>query len=371
MNGMKKSIFCLILFLGLLILNQGYAEPTLARAPSAVSAPVLKWDKGGCRSTWCRMGWYASPAVADLDLDGKPEIAWTDYRIVVVNGADGSDKWIVDNPGGGRGWPDVAVADVNNDGYLEVVTAHSDGWLSVRRGTGTKLAGWPQQPTPGDELRSLAVADVDGNGDQEILICSTRPDNQWFMYEHTGAVRAGWPVHYPDSDTNGYAAGCFNENVGLADLNGDGRAEMIGPNDTHYVVGYKDNAKPLRANAMFGQINGQNKVYARVGFHYDQAVDLRGYANCEAGKPPLEPRPNFADSAPSFADVNNDGVLETIIVGNQYDCRADPYKSLFTLPTFCASTARAGRATVSIGRSCRCPIRIPRRCPRIGKRSRR
>ncbi len=332
MDSMRKLTFYLMLFFCLSVQSQGYAKPVMAHTASSVSAPVLKWEKGGCRSTWCRSGWYASPAVADLDGDGKAEVVWTDYRIVAVNGADGSDKWIVNNPGGGRGWPSVAVADVNNDASLEVVTAHSGGWLTVTRGNGTTLTGWPKQPTAGNELRSLAVADVDGNGHQEMLVCSTRPDDQWFLYDDAGTVRAGWPVLSPDSDTNGYAAGCFNENVGLADLDGDGRAEMIGPNDTHYVVGYKDNATPLRANAMYGQVNGQNKVWARVGFHYDQAVDLRGYANCTAGKEPLEPRPNFADSAPSFADVNNDGVLEIVIVGNEYDCRADPYKDLFHTP---------------------------------------
>ena len=83
---------------------------------------------------------------------------------------------------------------------------------------------------------------------------------------------------------------------------------------------------------MYGQVGGQNKPWARVGFHYDHAVDLRGYANCSAGVEPLEPRPNFADSAPTFSDVNGDGILEIIIVGNQYDCRTNPYTSLFHSP---------------------------------------
>ena len=170
--------------------------------------------------------------------------------------------------------------------------------------------------------------DVDGNNDLEILICSTRSDDQWFLFNHTGSnYHPNWPVHSPDNDTNGYAAGCFNENVGLADLDGDGRSEMIGPNDTHYVVGYNDDATPIYANAIYGD----NKPWARVGFHLSHEVDLRGYAQCDPGDP-LEPRPNFADSAPAFADVNGDGTLEIIIVGNQYDCRANPYKSLYHLP---------------------------------------
>lgn len=300
--------------------------------PFAFSAPVLKWQKGGCRTTWCRTGWYASPAVADLDQDGKMEVIWTDYRIVVVKGEDGNNHWVVDNPGGGRGWPGVVVADLGGNQSLEIVTAHSGGTLSVYQANGTPRPGWPQQPTPGNELRSLAVGDVDGNGTLEILTASTRPDNQWFLFNADGTVRPGWPVLSPDSDTNGYAAGCFNENVGLADLDGDGQLEMIGPNDTHYVAAYRQDGTPLRAGAIYGQVGGQNKPWARVGFHLSQAVDLRGYANCTAGKEPLEPRPNFADSAPSFADVNGDGTPEIIIVGNQYDCRANPYRALYQLP---------------------------------------
>ena len=80
-----------------------------AAAKPALGEPVLLWQKGGCQTTWCRTGWYASPAVADLDNDGQPEVIWTDYRVVVVNGADGSDKWVRDSPGGaaiaaGRAW---------------------------------------------------------------------------------------------------------------------------------------------------------------------------------------------------------------------------------------------------------------------------
>ncbi len=297
-----------------------------AQPARVISAPVLKWSNGGCKTTWCRTGWYASPAVADLDGDSKPEVIWSDYRVVVVNGEDGADQWVVNSPGGGRSWPSVVVGDVDYNGSLEIVTAHSGGYLSVLNGNGTAFGSFPKQ-AQSNELRSLAVSDVDANGDLEILICATRSNDQWFLYDHNGAVRAGWPQHSPDSDANGYAAGCYNENVGLADLDGDGRAEMIGPNDTHYVVGYNEDGAPLRANVIYGQINSQNKVWARVGFHYDHAVDLRGYANCGA-----EHRPNFADSAPSFADVNNDGVLEIIIVGNTYNCGTSPYTSLFHSP---------------------------------------
>ena len=57
-----------LLFLGLLC-----SLVSLPAAPvrAAVSSPVLKWAGKGCAS-WCQTGWYGSPAVADLDKDGKP-----------------------------------------------------------------------------------------------------------------------------------------------------------------------------------------------------------------------------------------------------------------------------------------------------------
>ena len=333
--------------------------PVLFTPPPTVQAPVLKWQNGGCRTTWCRTGWYASPAVADLDGDNQPEIIWADYRIVVLNGSDGSDQWVVPSPGGGRTWPGVVVANVDNSGGLEIVTAHSGGWLTVLDAAGNPRPGWPQQIAGGSELRSLAVDDVDNDGDLEILVCATRSNDQWFLFDHNGALRAGWPVHSPDSNENGYAAGCYNQNVALGDLDGDNLAEMIGPNDTHYVVGYNHDATPLRANALYGLVNGLNKVWARVGFHLSHAVDLRGYANCAAGVEPLEPRPNFADSAPTLADVDGNGSLEIIIVGNQYDCRTSPYSSLYQLPYILNADRTRWPNAASTGK--RCPPPPPTR----------
>ena len=66
-------------------------------ASSAVSAPVLKWQRGGCFSSWCQTGWYSSPAIADLDRDGSPEVVWGSYDVVALSGATGALKWRATN----------------------------------------------------------------------------------------------------------------------------------------------------------------------------------------------------------------------------------------------------------------------------------
>ncbi|MCI0398687.1 MAG: FG-GAP-like repeat-containing protein [Chloroflexi bacterium] len=304
---------------------------TVGRALTGVSAgpaggPVLKWQRGGCFSSWCETGWYASPAVADLDGDGNPEVIWASYSVVALDGVDGSLEWRADPPGG-RAWPGVVVADLEGNGDLEIVTAHGDGYFHVFDHLGNVVLS--RQPTPGNELRSLAVYDLEEDGDLEIIVASTRSEDQWWVYEHNGSVRAGeWPQHGPDSNTNGYSAGAYNENVAAGDLDGDGLAEIIGPSDVHYITAYQDDGAQMLANVIYGtNPNGTNKVWSRVGVHIDHSVDLIGYANCG-----VEHRPNFANTAPIIVDVNGDGVLEIIVVGNVYNCGTNPYTSLYEMP---------------------------------------
>ena len=82
------KIFFIIFIVPLLYLLSG--TPTTF---SAVQAPVLKWQHGGCYASWCETGWYSSPAVADLDGDGQVEVIASAYSIVVLNGSTGALKW--------------------------------------------------------------------------------------------------------------------------------------------------------------------------------------------------------------------------------------------------------------------------------------
>jgi len=84
-------------------------------------------------SSWCETGWYSSPAVADLDGDGKKEVIGSAYSIVVLDGETGTLKWRAksghdrsepDAANVGRNWPGIVIADVDHDGEPEIVTAH-------------------------------------------------------------------------------------------------------------------------------------------------------------------------------------------------------------------------------------------------------
>jgi FG-GAP-like repeat len=296
------------------------APPGSVPAPTAsYGTPQLLWSGGGCTAGGCQTGWYASPAVADLDGDGHPEVVWGGQDLVALDAATGTLRWRA--PGAARIWPSPAVADLDGDGKLEIVVGRGSDELTVYASDGTKR--WTQHPFGAGEVRTLALGDLDGSGKLSIVVgrAADGQTRQVSAYSASGALLPGWPARRDGEPGNG--AGVWNENAAVADLDGDGKAEVVAPTDTHYVTVLDGGGNQLPVNPVYGA----GKVWSEVGVHVDQAADLRGFAICGT-----EHRPNFSDSAPVVADLDGDGVPEIVVVGNVYDCSTTPYTSLYHMP---------------------------------------
>ena len=76
----------LLLAVGLILILISVLLGAAAGSADSIAAPILKWQHGGCYSSWCETGWYSSPAVADLDDDGTPEVIASPYTLFVING---------------------------------------------------------------------------------------------------------------------------------------------------------------------------------------------------------------------------------------------------------------------------------------------
>ncbi len=285
----------------------------------AVNEPVLKWKYGGCYSSWCETGWYSSPAVADLDGDGKKEVIASAYSIVVLNGNTGNIKWRAKsgherNAGGsnvGRTWPGVVVTDVDGDNKLEIITAHGNGYVSVYNHNGYFKSGWPKRPIS-RELRGLTVADIDNDGTSEIIVTGAvgNKTNTW-VYEHNGVLRSGWPQL---ANSSGYSYGVFNDNAWVADISGDKKKEIIVPSDVHYICAYNANGAQLSGHSQYG-----GKGWGKIGLWESQAIELRGWGNCSTSRAERY-RANLANGAAVVSDLDNNGAVEIIVTGNMYDC---------------------------------------------------
>jgi hypothetical protein len=308
-----------------------------AVAHSQVAEPVLKWQGGGCYASWCETGWYASPAIVDVDGDGIAEVVASAYSIVALEGADGTLIWRaasghdVLEPGAsnvGRTWPGIAVADVDGDGALEIVTAHGGGWVSVYTLAGVFEPGWPVQPPTaagpplGSELRSLSLGDLDRDGTFEILVGAARGSNEnaWVL-EHSGGVRAGWPQ--VDAGGGGYAWGVYGSTTAIADLDGDLDLELLVPSDVHYACAYQPDGAHIPASATFGSRN-----WGEVGLWVDATPELRGWGSCD-GTPVESWRTNMAEGPATVADLDGDGTTEIVLTGRTYDCSGGTETTLF------------------------------------------
>jgi hypothetical protein len=243
------------------------------------------------------------------------EVIGAAYTLFVLDGSTGA---LIDSmdPAGGRSWPGVVAADVDADGALEIITAHGQGYVHVfgwDAGTETLTTIWSRRPS-NNELRGLTVADLDDDGTLEIVVSAAIGSaiNTW-VYEHSGSLRSGWPQL---DNNSGYAAGVYNDNAALGDIDSDGAIEIIVPSDVHYICAYNPNGIQLQASAVYG-----TKAWGKVGIWEDYGVEIRGWGHCD-GVRAESYRTNFADGPAVISDVNGDGIPEVVVTGNVYDCHA-------------------------------------------------
>src|SRR6266702_1757754 len=165
------------------------------------------------------------PALADIDGDGIDEIfvAEDDNQLHAYR-ADGTvlPGWPVSIPNGGfRSTP--ALADLDGDGVLEIIV---QTWtaLNVFRGDGSVFPGWPyvfNGETSGTEVYAPVVGDLDGDGLPDIVLITTVDELQTGrvrVFNRDGVLHPRFPKTLPIGEAAAPA---------IADIDGDGRNEII------------------------------------------------------------------------------------------------------------------------------------------------
>jgi M6 family metalloprotease-like protein len=150
---------------------------------------------------------FGMPAVADLDGDGAGEImaAGEDGQVYVWRVAPGATLELV------PGWPagigsvpgsGVSGADVDGDGYSDVLSVGTGGRLCVLNYNGVALAGWPQKlDSPLDTFYDLspphpAPLAADVAGDEGLELIAVFGDGRIVGMAPASGARtlAGWPL---------------------------------------------------------------------------------------------------------------------------------------------------------------------------------
>ncbi len=272
----------------------------------------------------------SSTAVVDLDRDGDLEI--------VVPSTDGGGKINAfhHNATMVAGWPvligsplrsAVATADIDQDGYPEILCGDQDGYVHALHHDGSVVDGWPALAH--DFIKSSPViADLEGDGDLEVIVCSGFTQQRIVSaWHHDGTLVAGWPVE------NGLA---FAQ-PSVADLDDDGDLEILcggaipnTPTGRFYVwhhdgtvaTGWPitftwDGSQDLDyiyAQPVIGDIDGDADVEIIAGSYYNKLYAWHEDATPVSGWPKIIG--DAVDSTAAIADIDQDTLVEVTVAGD-------------------------------------------------------
>jgi hypothetical protein len=136
----------------------------------------------------------------------------------------------------------VAVGDVNHDGSPEVVAAFPDGNVVLLNGSlGVFNGAWPRSAGAGPVHASPTLADLNGDGKLEIITTSESGRvNVWYA---DGTNYPGWPQTSHPLASN-FPPGFFS-GVAVGDLFGDGGKELVAGGWDHTLYAWNRNGAIL------------------------------------------------------------------------------------------------------------------------------
>jgi hypothetical protein len=175
----------------------------------------------------------ASPALADFDGDGQTWIVFGDdagwLHVVDTGGRQragfpvrtlgpGAGPTPTPHPPGGNVHSieaSPAVADLDGDGRLEIAVGSWDGRMYLWDDSGQLLPGWPVEVTD-QIISSAALVDLDGDGRLDVVVGSK--DSHLYGWMISAEPLPGFPYDL--------GAPVFSS-PWVGDLEGDGRADLV------------------------------------------------------------------------------------------------------------------------------------------------
>ena len=209
----------------------------------------------------------------------------------------------------------VSLADVNNDGYLEIIVGSTDNKVYIWDYHGNLLDGWPIT-LPAMVQSKVAVGDIDNDGDKEIVIAAK--NGYVYIYNHAGTPYPNWPQN-------------ANGSIGLVspvlfDLDRDGDLEIImaqmqsGQPGHVYVWhhngqlynGWPQNTDYLAVASVAVADIDNDSLFEIVCLSYYSVYVWDQNGNTEPGWPKLNIAGGMSYAQPVLADLDDDGDLEIL-----------------------------------------------------------
>lgn len=248
--------------------------------------------------------------LADVNGDGKLDVVVVDQNApgnvwTLLGNGDGTFQTAASVAMTGPAGSNTILADLNGDGLLDIADFDYDSsQLTVFLATSASAYAQPASyDTPNDvnEACSLTAGDLNGDGKPELVAANCKQNNLT-VYVNNGSGAFATGVYYASalsSTDSSNSADVYPQAVTIADVNGDGKADLVVANndggDVTVLLGKGD-----------GTLNVPTVGFATGGFPY---------------VPPI------------VADVNGDGLVDILVPDEEY--------SLVYLPGYGDGTFRA------------------------------
>ncbi len=277
-----------------------------------------------------------SLAVADVNLDGKPDIVvlttcdgcggYGDTQLSVLLGnGDGTFQAPVSYSSGG-GLPiyggSVAIADVNSDGKPDLVVTNRGGTVGVLLGNGDgTFQAAVNYSAGGSNPVSVVVGDVNGDGRLDLVVAN-RDSSSVSVLLGNGDGAFQVPVSYS-------SGGEYPQSVAIGDLNGDGNLDLVVANGCRIGKCLNGEVSVLLGNGD-GTFQSPTSFNSVPRYAYSVAIaDVNGDGKPDlviaSGCPPYPPYYFDGCSYPGVVSVlpgNGDGTFQAPV--NYYPGGWDP-----------------------------------------------